>query len=121
MLKVHPKRSGDLVVLCLEGEIVTGETSSLREEVLAQLGVSTVVLDFARVSGIDAGGLGVLLELREQTASRRIEFKLVNIPAMVRQVLETTGLDSVFDISSAENVVVVRGRAGAALQLPACT
>jgi anti-anti-sigma factor len=58
------------------------------------------VLDFARVNRIDAGGLGVLLELREQTKARGIEFKLMNVTKLVKQVLEITRLDSVFEISS---------------------
>ena len=111
MLKVHTRRLGGVTVLCLQGQIVTGETSTLRDAVLSQSEASVVVLDLARVSRIDAGGLGLLLELREQTLSRHIEFRLMNVTTLVRRVLEVARLASVFEISSAENVVV-RDRAG---------
>jgi anti-sigma B factor antagonist len=105
MLKVHTGKLGDVTVLCLQGQIVTGETSTLRDAVLLQSEASVVVLDLARVSRIDAGGLGVLLELRGQTLSRHIEFRLINVTKMVRRVLEITRLDSVFETSSTESVV----------------
>jgi anti-anti-sigma factor len=120
MLKVHTRRLGGVTVLCLQGQIVTGKTSTLRDAVLSQSEASVVVLDLARVSRIDAGGLGVLLELRGQTLSRHIEFRLMNVTKLVRRVLEVACLASVFEISSAENVVAVRDRAAAVLQLAPC-
>jgi anti-sigma B factor antagonist len=120
MLKVHTRRLGDVSVLCLQGQIVTGETSALRDAVLSQSEASAVVLDLARVSRIDAGGLGVLLELRSQTHLKHIDFRLMNVTKLVRKVLEITCLDSVFEISSAENVPAVRGRP-AILELAPCT
>src|SRR5207253_9761746 len=103
MLKVHAKRLGAETLLCHRGRIVTGETSTLRDAVLSQSEVAAVVIDMSRVSGIDAGGLGVLLELRRQTLSRHIEFRLVNVTKLVQQVLEITRLDSVFEVSSRES------------------
>jgi anti-anti-sigma factor len=106
MLKVYARKLGNITVLCLQGRIVNGEAESLREVVDSQSRVSSqgnsevraVVLDLARVSTIDAGGLGLLLELRKQTASRGIAFKLMNATRFVRRVLEITRLDSVFEI-----------------------
>ena len=54
MLKVHTRNSGNVAVLCLQGRIVNGETTSLREAVISQTRVGTVVLDLGRVSTIDA-------------------------------------------------------------------
>jgi anti-anti-sigma factor len=68
--------------------------------------VSVVVLDLARVSMIDAGGLGLLLELRQHTDSSGIEFRLKNVTKLVRRVLEITRLDTVFDISVGKDVPV---------------
>ena len=100
MLKVHAKNLGSVAVLCLRGRIVNGETEALREAVNSQLNVSAVVLDLARVSTIDAAGLGVMLELREQTESKGVSFKLINVTRLVRRVLEITRLDAVFVITS---------------------
>src|SRR5439155_23636324 len=98
MLKVHAKNFGSVVILCLQGRIVSGETAALHNVVESQSGVNAVVLDLARVSTVDAGGLGVMLELREQTQSRGIDFKLMNVTKLISGVLEITRLNSVFEV-----------------------
>jgi len=75
MLNVHSKNFGTVVVLCLQGQIVTGETEILRDAVQSVSEVSAVILDLARVTTIDAGGLGVMLQLREQAESKGIRFR----------------------------------------------
>jgi anti-anti-sigma factor len=105
MLKVHTQTSGDIAILHLKGRVVIGETEVLREAVLAQGDARLVVVDFARVSGIDAHGLGVLLELREWTQAREIEFRLMNVTRSVQHILEITCLDTVFEITSGLGVL----------------
>ncbi len=100
MLRVHAQKLGHIVVLGLRGGIVAGDTTPLRNKVESLSNVSMIVLDLARVNRIDAGGLGALLELREQTIAKGIEFKLMNVTRLVKQVLEITRLDAVFEISS---------------------
>jgi anti-anti-sigma factor len=100
MLKVHTQIFGNITIICLQGELVTSETTILRNAVHFVSNTSVVVLDFARVSRIDARGLGVLLDLREQTQSKGIEFRLINVTRLVQQVLEITCLNTVFEISS---------------------
>lgn len=106
MLKVHTTNGPNVAVLCVQGRIVRGETEVLRNAVLAQRKVSVVVLDLARVSMIDAGGLGLLLELRQHTESSGIEIRLKNVTKLVRQVLGITRLDTVFDISMRKDLPV---------------
>lgn len=104
MLKVHARNLGQVAFLCMQGQIVTGETEALRNAVRfqsdAQSDVSTVVLDLALVSTVDAGGLGVMLELRTLVQSKGIGFKLMNVSKVVGRVLEVTRLDSVFEVTS---------------------
>jgi anti-anti-sigma factor len=121
MLNVHTKQLGTVAVLCLQGQIVTGETESLRAAVSALSGVSSVILDFARVSTVDAGGLGVMLGLREQAAAKGIRFALMNLTKGVSMVLAVARLDSVFEITSVMEffpVVSHRRRASAAVLAP---
>jgi anti-anti-sigma factor len=99
MLKVHTRTLGNVAVVCLQGRLVNGETALLREAVAAQTSVKTVFLDLSRVSTIDASGLGLMLDLRRQTQSRGIRFKLMNVTKAVGRVLEVTRLDSVFEIA----------------------
>ena len=106
MLNVFVEKLGDVHVLHIQGRIVYGvATTTVREAVIAQANASAVVLDLAQVVLIDAGGLGALLELREWTQSKGIEFRLKNVRKLVQQVFEITRLDTVFDISSRENML----------------
>ena len=100
MLKVHAKNLGTATVLCLQGHIVIGDTETLRNVVLSLSETSAVILDLARVTTVDAHGLGVMLELRERTLERGIRFELMNVSESTSWVLEITRLDSVFQITS---------------------
>ena len=101
MLRVHARNLGNVAILCVQGRIVNGETEILRKAVQSLSEVSAVILDLGRVTAVDAGGLGTLLEMRQQAESRGIRFELMNVTQWVRRVLEVTRLDSVFQITSA--------------------
>jgi anti-anti-sigma factor len=100
MLKVHAKNSETVSVLCLQGQIINGETEILRNAMRSISGKSAVVLDLARVTTVDAHGVGVLLELRQESLANGTRFKLMNLSSPVSKVLEITRLDSVFEITS---------------------
>jgi anti-sigma B factor antagonist len=100
MLKVNAKNLGTVTVLCLQGQIVIGDTETLRNVVQSLSETSAVILDLARVSTVDAHGLGVMLELREQTLGKGSRFELMNVSEPMSRVLEITHLDSVFQITS---------------------
>jgi anti-anti-sigma factor len=122
MLKVHAKKLGTVAILCLQGRIVNGETAALRKVVDSQSNANTVVLDLARVNTIDAGGLGVMLELREQTESKGIHFKLMNVTKLVSRMLELTRLNSVFEVISGTEILSAASleRAVSAMELAPC-
>ena len=122
MLKVHARNLGNVAILCLQGRIVNGETAPLRNAVDSQSEVSAVVLDLARVSTVDAGGLGVMLELRAQTESKGISFKLINVSRLISTVLEITRLNSVFEVTSGVELLPVASPARGAqvMELARC-
>lgn len=115
MLKISSKNSEDVAVLSLQGQIVIGETELLRNAIQALPAVSAVKLDLARVTAVDANGLGVMLELRQQAEAKGIRFELLNVTKWVRRVLEITRLDSVFRITAGVEFFpgVVRSRRAA--------
>jgi anti-anti-sigma factor len=101
MLKVHAKKLDAVEVLCLEGWIVNGETDILRSVVqFTSDDTSEIILDLSNVSVVDAHGLGVLLQLREQTDSKGIHFELRNVSKPLYRLFEITRLNTVFDINS---------------------
>lgn len=100
MLKVHTRDLGNATVLFLQGQIVNGDTGILRLAFDSLSQINTVLLDLAGVTIIDAHGLGVMLELREQAEKKGTRFKLTNVPTLVNRVLEISRLDSVFQITS---------------------
>lgn len=98
MLKVNTKKLGAVKVLCLEGQIINGDTETLRSAVQVVSGTSDITLELSNVTVVDAHGLGVLLQLREQTLARGFRFELMNVSASLNRILEITRLNTVFDI-----------------------
>lgn len=99
MLKVHAKRLDGVEVLSLEGLIVTGNTEILRNAMQLASGVSELIIDLANVSVVDAHGLGVLLQLREQALAKGVHFELTNVSNSLHRIFEITRLDTVFNIN----------------------
>jgi anti-sigma B factor antagonist len=100
MLKIQTRNLGNVAVLSLQGRIVNGETASLRDAVRAQSTAGAVVLDVAGVSAIDASGLGLLVQVRNEFQARGVRLRVMNASGLVRRVFEITRLDSVFEITS---------------------
>ena len=98
MLIVRTQKFGDVSVVRLQGRIVIGETHVLRRAVSFLSKSTVVLLDFGLVSGIDAHGLGVLLDLRRKFLEKGIQVRLINVSRSVRKVFEITCLDGVFEI-----------------------
>jgi anti-sigma B factor antagonist len=100
MLKVHAKRLDSVEILCLEGQIVNGDTETLRIAVQLGSDARDIILDLSNVTCVDAHGLGVLLQLREQILADGIHFELINVNASLLRIFEITRLNSVFEINS---------------------
>jgi anti-sigma B factor antagonist len=112
MLKITVQKLGDTSILRCHGRIVAGEAGSiLRNAVLSQGHTGMLVIDLARVERIDAGGLGVLLSLRELARSRAITVKLMNATKRVEEILELTHLQSVFEFCSVRELFCLLHRA----------
>jgi anti-anti-sigma factor len=101
MLHVTAQQLGDASVLHCRGRFVTGEAYEiLRGTAMSEGHARLLVLDLAEVDNIDAGGLGVLLGLREWARANAIKFKLMNVINRVARTLELTALDRVFEFCS---------------------
>jgi len=119
MLKITVQNLGDTSVVRCDGRIVAGDAGSiLRSAVLSQRQTTMLVIDLARVDRIDAGGLGVLLGLRESACSRAITFKLMNATKNVEEILELTHLQRVFEFCSVRELFCLLHRAAS---MPSCS
>jgi anti-anti-sigma regulatory factor len=59
---------------------------------------SRVVFDFAEVRELDAAGVKMLLQCLEEVMKRNGDLKLAAVPHGPAMVLETTGVDHLFEI-----------------------
>jgi len=98
MLNVQRKNIGNVSLLNLDGNVLIGETDSLRDIMQALPLTTSVILDLSQVALVDAHGLGVLLQLREQALARGIQLELMNVTDHLRDLFRMTHLDSVFQI-----------------------
>ena len=107
--------------MCLQGRVVIGEMSALREALERLMDTKIIVLDLTRVSLIDAAGLGLLLELREQLRKKGIEFRLMNATERIGRIFEITRLNTVFEVTRPDSFAVNPLNNGVALKdLAAC-
>lgn len=100
MLNVQSRNLGNVSLLNLDGNVLIGETESLREIMQTLPPASGVILDLSHVTLVDAHGLGMLLQMREQAQARGMQLELVNVGNHLREVFRMTHLDSVFPIRS---------------------
>jgi anti-anti-sigma factor len=98
MLNVQRNDLGTVSLLNLDGNVVIGETDTLRDVVETLPSTSSVVLDLSHVTLVDAHGLGVLLHMREQAEARDMHLELMNVGSHLRELFRITHLDAVFHI-----------------------
>ena len=103
---ISSEQIGDVAVLQCAGRVVGPEAPSRLKDALTCLSQPRiVVLDLAAVQMIDARGLGMLVFLHNWACANGIQVKLVNPSRLVRKVLSVTGLTSVLQISSVDDVI----------------
>ena len=98
MLKVRVEDLGEVVILHCSGRIVRGAETAILCAAVRQHG-RNITLDLGKVDAIDAAGIGLLVSLQ----AAGIYLKLTDPTQHVRDVLRVTELDSVFEISEAQN------------------
>lgn len=93
MLTVTVQDLGGAVTLFCKGRIVHGYEAAILCAAIRQYG-RNLVLDLKEVDGIDAAGVGALIAL--QTAG--VYLKLKNLARRVRETLQLSGVESMFEI-----------------------
>jgi anti-anti-sigma factor len=107
-LRYQIEQLHDIAVVRCSGRLVRGSTLDDFRSRLEQLEHARVlVLDLSELDQIDAGGLGVLLQLRRWSRQHSIQLKLVNPSPFVLRILDATKLTAVFEISSLEEALCI--------------
>jgi len=107
-LRWHIEQLNDIAVVRCSGRMVRGTSLDDFKGRLERLDTARIlVLDLCEVEQVDAGGIGVLLELRRWARQHSAQVKVVNPSPFVRRVLEATHLASIFEISSLEQALCI--------------
>jgi anti-sigma B factor antagonist len=93
-LVIAVRRRPRYVLVTVSGEIDIATAGQLRDRLADPAGGGQqVIIDFSRVSFIDAAGIGVLADAAARAAARGGSLQLATASRQVRRVLLLTGLD----------------------------
>lgn len=110
---IKERRVGSVTILNADGEIriglrFGGSSVSLPSAVdsLLEQGQRQILLNLAGVASIDARGLGELVSSYMVVTRSGGQFKLLNLTHMLRELMMTTKLQTVFEVYETESEAV---------------
>ncbi|MFL5575940.1 MAG: STAS domain-containing protein [Gemmatimonadaceae bacterium] len=71
-------------------------------EQAARAGASAVEFDLSATTDVDASGLGILVMVHKLAGTHSLPVRLLHAPVALRQLLELTRLEALFEIESRE-------------------
>jgi anti-sigma B factor antagonist len=94
-------KSGDIVTVDVEGQLIVGNRQELKQKVLDELenGSRRFLIDFSQTGYIDSSGLGVLVSLSKKIRENGGELRLADLNEDLRTLFELTKLDTLFQIA----------------------
>lgn len=101
VMKIQEMRTGETVVLILDGDITMGDTGANqlagRVRRLVQAGHERILLDVSHVRYVDSAGLGELVECCAAARTRGGTVTLLNATHRLTDLLTVTQLLAAFD------------------------
>ncbi len=98
MLNITKNAEGSNLTIGLEGRLDTNTAPELDAEIKSSLaGVTSVVLDMAKLEYISSAGLRVLMSA-QKIMNDQGEMKLINVNEIVNEVFEVTGFSDILTI-----------------------
>jgi anti-sigma B factor antagonist len=108
-LNVSSRSQGDHAIVTATGEIDLYTAPRLHSQLAAVIDgaapASRVVVDLSGVDFCDSTGMNVLLSCLRQASEKGAEFDRAAPRPAVKKILQVTGLDSVFTISSEQAAI----------------
>jgi anti-anti-sigma factor len=94
MILLHKALSPRHSVLSVEGGLRSPLNGALRRHVqaLVDRGERGIVLDLARLSDLDAAGIGELVRIYNMVVAANGTLRIVHAPGKIRRILERVGL-----------------------------
>jgi len=99
-LQITEKNEGDTIFLILKGDLVFGEPNEDFRQLIRHLlneGQRKIVLDMKSVGYIDSSGIGELVSSFTAIGRKKGQFKLINLPVRVRELLKICKLLTIFE------------------------
>jgi anti-sigma B factor antagonist len=103
-LTTRARHSGGVTIVDIDGRILGEDIAELRNLVceLLSKGQSKILFNLGGVHYIDTSGVGYLVGACTHVRKKGGELKLVNLTKNVNDVIKTTNLYTVFDITDDE-------------------
>lgn len=117
-LNISTRDVKGITVIDLEGRIALGDTSAKLHQTLRDLadgGKQQILINLAKVTGIDSSGLGTLVAGYTTVERAGGQLKLENLSERALELMTITKLFTVFEIFDTEDAAIDSfGQAGAA-------
>lgn len=106
LFRVQPEYAPGQTILHCQGPLVYGEPSATLLHAGETYATRELILDLTGVDAVDASGLGALVGLEKWARTTGVHIRLLNPSKYLRELLQLTRLDRIFDIrfSAADTV-----------------
>lgn len=109
LFRIQPEYIAGATILRCHGPLVHGEPSTMLLHAGEKHSTRQLIIDLTGVDDVDASGLGALVGLQKWARAAGVRIRLLNPSKYLRELLQLTKLERVFDIECAEQ----RAAAGA--------
>jgi anti-sigma B factor antagonist len=104
-LSLETRQRGDVVIVYCQGRIVYRDEAAALSRLVGEVlqNREKVILDLSGVSSIDSAGIGELVLLHTRAQAKNADLKCASPSPFVRDLLDLTRLDSLFEIHPSLN------------------
>ena len=100
-VNITERQVGDVIILSVAGNIVTGESADTVQGIIHRLlteGHRKILLDMAHVMWIDSMGIGELVSALVSVTHAGGQIKLLKVREKIKELLSITGIHTIFAI-----------------------
>ena len=113
LFRIESENISGAIILRCNGALVHGEPSTMLLHAGEKHSAHQLVVDLTGVNAVDASGLGALVGLEKWARNTGMRVRLLNPSKYLRELLQLTKLERVFEIAFAEQQPALK-TAGAA-------